>query len=270
MPRSDQEGSSMDAGLAGSTVLVTGASGGIGLACARAFAAEGASLALHYHRQRAVLEQVVDDLAVPTALVGGDLTDEGAVEAMYSETLDAFGRIDVVVVNHGIWNPRATALHEMSLEQWRETLDVDLTSAFLVCRAFLRHLDASPREAASLVLVGSTAALFGEADHADYSAAKAGMTHGLTLSLKNEIVRLAPRGRVNCVCPGWTDTPMAAGHADDPAAVSWATATMPLAKIATPEDVAGAVVFLASDRLAGHISGAMLPVAGGMEGRRLR
>jgi len=117
--------------------------------------------------------------------------------------------------------------------------------------------------------VSSTAAVFGEANHADYAAAKAGMAYGLTHSLKNEIVRLAPLGRVNCVCPGWTDTPMAAGHTDDPAAVHRATATMALRKVARPEDIAAAIVFLTSDRLAGHISGAVLTIAGGMEGRLL-
>jgi len=119
------------------------------------------------------------------------------------------------------------------------------------------------------VLVASTAALFGEAEHADYAAAKAAMAYGLTRSLKNEIVRLAPRGRVNCVCPGWTRTPMAAYGLADAAALARVQATMALRKIAEPEDVAGLIVFLTAERLAGHISGAIVPVAGGMEGRLL-
>ncbi len=89
-------------------------------------------------------------------------------------------------------------------------MDTDLTGAFLTTRGFLRHLADSPREEASIVFVASTAALFGEENHTDYSAAKAAMAYGMTRSLKNEIVRLAPRGRVNCVCPGWVMTPMAA------------------------------------------------------------
>ncbi len=259
----------MDTELKSKSVLITGASGGIGLATARAFAEEDASLALHYHTQAGPTRALCGELDVPAITVGADLRDEGETDRMFSEVLQAFPRLDVLVVNAGIWRSQAVPLHHMTLAQWRETLEADLTSVFLTCRAFLRHLAEVPRESAAIILVGSTAALFGEADHADYAAAKAGMGYGLTRSLKNEMIRLAPRGRVNCVCPGWTDTPMAAGHADDPAAVARATATMSLRKIARPEDVASTIVFLASERLAGHISGANVPVAGGMEGRLL-
>jgi 3-oxoacyl-[acyl-carrier protein] reductase len=216
------------------------------------------------------VRRLAADLAVPCAVVGADLRAEAEVDAMFAASIQVLGRIDVVVVNAAIWNPAVSPLHAMALAQWQDTLEADLTSAFLTCRAFLRHLCETPREAAALVLVGSTAALFGEANHADYAAAKAAMVFGLTRSLKNEIVRLAPRGRVNAVCPGWTDTPMAGDFTTDRAAMARATATMPLAKIAQPEDVAAAIVFLASHRLAGHVSGAVLPVAGGMEGRMLR
>lgn len=187
-------------------------------------------------------------------MVQADLRDERQVEFLFDEALARLPRIDAVVVNAGVWTDRAVPLHEMTLEQWRATLDADLTSAFLTCRAFLRHLAAEPRETAAIVLVASTAALFGEADHADYSAAKAALAYGLTLSLKNEIVRLAPRGRVNCVCPGWTRTPMAENVLND-AVVRRVQATMSLEKLGQPGDVAAAIVFLASDRLAGHISG---------------
>lgn len=250
-------------------MLVTGASGGIGQAVARAFAAEGARVVAHYHRGRRAAEELVAELETPAVALGADLRDEGQVDELLRHALERFARLDALVVNAGIWIEEPAPLHRMSLAQWRETLESDLTSAFLTCRAFLRHLESAPRESASIVLVGSTAGLFGEAGHADYAAAKAGLAHGLTLSLKNEIVRLAPRGRVNCVCPGWVATPMAASAMAVPGAVERATATMALRKVARPEDVARAVMFLSSDPLAGHLSGTLLPVAGGMEGRLL-
>ena len=259
----------MESELAGKCVLITGASGGIGLATARALAAEGAHLILHYHTRVEPLIELRRELNLLGVVISADLRDEEEVERLFAEAQPAFPRIDSVVVNAGVWHAQAIPLHELSVNQWRQTLDADLTSAFLTCRAFLRHLAAVPREAASIVLVGSTAAIFGEAGHADYAAAKAALVYGLTLSLKNEIIRLAPRGRVNCVCPGWTRTPMATPHVEDPDTLRQIWATMALRKIATPEDVAAAIVFLASDRLAGHISGAILPVAGGMEGRLL-
>ena len=259
----------MNAELSGKVVLITGASGGIGSATARAFAAEGARLILHYHKNRDLADSLCREIGPAARALQADLRDERQTDAMFAEALAAFPRIDVLIVNAGIWHAAPVALHEMSLEQWHSTIESDLTSAFLCTRAFLRHLAASPRDEAAIVLVGSTAALFGEADHADYAAAKAGLTQGLTLSLKNEIVRLAPRGRVNCVCPGWTDTPMATSHAIGGVMPSAAGATMPLPKMAQPEDIAASIVFLASDRLAGHVSGAIIPVAGGMEGRLL-
>jgi 3-oxoacyl-[acyl-carrier protein] reductase len=259
----------MDTGLAGQTVLITGASGGIGLALARAFAAEGAGLVLHYHTQAEPVERLRAELRVPSIAVGADLRREDDVERLLTTALQTFANVDVAIVNAGIWHATAVPLHEMSLDQWRATFEADATSAFLTCRAFLRHLAKAPREAAALVLIGSTAALFGEEGHADYAAAKAAMVYGLTGSLKNEIVRLAPRGRVNCICPGWTETPMAAEQLADKNLLARVTATIALHKVATPEDVAAAAVFLASDRLAGHISGAILPVSGGMEGRLL-
>jgi 3-oxoacyl-[acyl-carrier protein] reductase len=136
----------------------------------------------------------------------------------------------------------------------------------LTARAFLRGLE--DRGDGSLVLVGSTAGIFGEAGHADYAAAKSAIVHGLLLSMKNEIVRIAPRARVNAVCPGWTYSPMTRGEVDEEV-LERVTATMPLRKIARPEDVARQVVVLASDELSGHVTGQVVTVAGGMEGRLL-
>ncbi len=259
----------MRSGLEKQTVLVTGASGGIGAATARALADEGANVVLHYRTNRESVDALAKELDVETVIVRADVSVEADVDAMYAATLSTFLRLDAIVVNAGIWIEGETPLHEMSLEQWERTMATDLTGAFLTCRGFMRHLAEKSRDEASIVFVASTAAVFGEENHADYSAAKAAMAYGMTRSLKNEIVRLAPRGRVNCVCPGWVDTPMAASSMEDPTAIPRVTATMALRKIATPADVARAIVFFTSAALAGHLSGSILPIAGGMEGRLL-
>ena len=116
------------------------------------------------------------------------------------------------------------------------------------------------------MLVGSTAGLFGEAGHADYAAAKSAIVRGLLLSLKNEVVRVAPPRACNAVCPGWTESPMTR-EVDDPALVDASRGRWRSARSRTPEDVARQVVVLASDELSGHVTGQVVIVAGGMEGR---
>jgi 3-oxoacyl-[acyl-carrier protein] reductase len=117
-------------------------------------------------------------------------------------------------------------------------------------------------------MIASTAGVFGEAGHADYAAAKSAIAGGLLLSLKNEVSRIAPLARVNVVAPGWTESPMTRGHVD-PERVRAVSRTMALRKVAQPEDVARQVVALASDEISGHVTGQVVVVAGGMEGRVL-
>jgi 3-oxoacyl-[acyl-carrier protein] reductase len=264
----------MDAALSGKVVLITGASGGIGTAVARAFAAEGARLALHYRRNRAPLEKLAGQLkTVEWRAWRADLRKASDVARLFAEARQRFGRLDVLVASAGIWVAESVPVHRMNLAQWQNTLATDLTSVFLCCREFFRVVKG--QGSGSVVLVGSTAGVFGEAGHADYAAAKAAIGYGLARTLKNELARIAPHtkeycgGRVNCVCPGWTITPMTAALLQDPALVTQAAATMALPQLARPEDIANAVVFLASDRLARHITGQTLVVAGGMEGRWL-
>jgi 3-oxoacyl-[acyl-carrier protein] reductase len=246
-------------------VLVTGASGGIGSACARAFAAEGARVLIHCHfgvdRARALAEELGG-----APIAQADLTEVASVDRLFEEARAALGCVDICVEVQGIWPREDVPVWELPLERWEETLRTNLTSTYLVARGFLREVTESGH--GSLVLVGSTAGIYGEAGHADYAAAKSAVLGGFLLSLKNEIVRIAPHGRVNAVAPGWTESPMTRGLVD-PEQVRRVSRTMALRKVARPQDVAAQVVVLASDVLSNHVTGQVVVVAGGMEGRVL-
>jgi 3-oxoacyl-[acyl-carrier protein] reductase len=256
----------MDTGLDGKRVLVTGASGGIGGACARAFAEEGCRLVLHYNRGRERVEALASELE-GAIVAQADLTREEDVERLFAESRDALGGLDACAAVAGVWPEEDVPLWGLPLERWEETLRSNLTATFLTARGFLREVERNGH--GSLVLVGSTAGVFGEAGHADYAAAKSAVVGGLLLSIKNEVVRVAPRARVNAVCPGWTVTPMARQALEDPTVLERATRTMALRKAAEAEDVARQVVVLASDEISGHVTGQVVVVAGGMEGRLL-
>jgi 3-oxoacyl-[acyl-carrier protein] reductase len=255
--------SRMETGLAGKHVLVTGGSGGIGGACVRAFAAEGARVVIHYFRGRERAEGLAAELGGAPVL-SADLTVEEDVDRLFEAARDALGRVDVCAAVAGAWPSADEPVWELPLTRWRATLDANLTATFLTARAFLREVERNG--GGSLVLVGSTAGIFGEAGHADYAAAKSAILGGLLLSLKNEVVRIAPRARVNAVAPGWTESPMTRGLVDEER-VRAISRTMALRKVAQPEDVARQVVVLASDELSGHVTGQVVTVAGGMEGR---
>ena len=246
--------------MQGKRVLVTGASGGIGSACARAFAAEDCELVLHYHHGKERAEALQAEIG--GVALQADLTSEEDADHLFVEA----GPLDVCAAVAGVWPRPDEPVWELPLERWEETLRANLTSTFLTARGFLHGV--AERGHGSLVMVASTAGLFGEAGHADYAAAKSAIAYGLMLSLKNEVVRVAPRARVNVVAPGWTYSPMTRGAIDDEL-VRRITRTMPLRKVALAEDVAAQVVVLASDEISGHVTGQVVTVAGGMEGRVL-
>jgi 3-oxoacyl-[acyl-carrier protein] reductase len=259
----------MDGKLSNRVVLVTGASGGIGGELVRAFVTEGARVVAHFNERGDAVRELAHELGGACVPFGADLTLEADVERLFAEIEAGLGPVEIVIANAGFWPSEDVPLQNMTLKQWDSTLSVNLTSVFLCMREFfrgiVRHQIADPAG----VLIGSTAGIFGEAGHADYAAAKAGLIYGLARSLKNEICRLAPHGRVNVVCPGWTLTSQIQRVAVDPVQLQRVMQTIPLRKIGRPHDVAMAVVYLASSHLSGHVSGQIVTVSGGMEGRVL-
>lgn len=253
----------METGLSGRGVLVTGGAGGIGTAVVRAFAAEGARVAIHHRTSREAAHHLAAE--VGGVALEADLTIESEVDALIPAAVAALGRVDVCIANAGVWPTEDLPVWQLPLDRWEATLRSNLTATFLTARAFLRH--AATTGVGSLVLVGSTAGVFGEAGHADYAAAKGAIVSGLLLSMKNEAARIGNGVRVNAVAPGWTVTPMIGDKGLDESNVARVTATMPLKKFGKPEDVAAQVVALASDRISGHVTGQVVVIAGGMEGR---
>ncbi len=218
--------------LQGKRALVTGGARGIGKATVEMFRAAGAEVFSSSRREH------------------GDLAELANVQRLAGAVT---GPLDYLVVNHGVWEADDMPLTRMSDAQWRSTISQNLDSYFFVVRAFGPRV----REGGAVVLVASTAAQRGEAHHADYAASK-GAVVALTKSLA---IELAPKIRVNCVAPGWADTEMAA----KPYAGGGRKkieGTIPLARVAAPEDVAGPILFLCSD-LARHITGEILNVNGG-------
>ena len=183
---------SMDTGLAGKGVIITGGAGGIGQAVVRAFGAEGARVAVHYRTSKLAAEQLAAE--VGGVALGADLRVETEGDNLIPRAVEALGRVDVVVANAGVWPPADRPIWELPLDRWKETLEANLTATFLTVRGFLRH--AANTGQGNLVMISSTAGIFGEAGHADYAAAKGAILSGLLLSAKNEATRLGGEIRV--------------------------------------------------------------------------
>jgi 3-oxoacyl-[acyl-carrier protein] reductase len=244
-------------GLEGKRALVTGGSRGIGHATVRLLAREGARVAFTWRtgerEARALVAEIEAEGGQAVALQA-DLTDEAQARGVFDQVDETLGGLDLFVGNHGIWPPDPVPLADMSTEQWRRTLAVNLDSLFYVTREAARRTADHGR----IVLVSSTAGQRGEAFHGDYAATKGGV-----ISLvKGLAVELAPRGiTVNAVAPGWVDTDMVSGALEG-AARERALEGIPLGRIATAHDVAGPIVFLCSP-LARHVTAEVLNVNGG-------
>jgi len=259
----------VDLELAGKVVFITGASGGIGRALARTFAAEGAKLALHANSNITWLREFIvkQGWQENAMALQADVADPVAVESAMQAAVKHFGRVDTCIANAGKWPLPDELIHQISPQRMRNTIDVNLYGAIWTARAFFAQLTPRPdQHGTSLTFIGSTAGRFGERGHVDYSLSKAGL-YGLVRTLKNEIVQLDPFGRVNMVEPGWTVTEMAREALDRDGTIKRVVKTMPVRQLARAEDIARMVAVLSSPTASRHVSGEVVTVAGGMEGR---
>ena len=244
--------------LRGKVALITGASRGIGAATAIRFAEAGADLALNYFKHEEEATHVAAQarsMGVRAATIQADVSRFDDVREMFRRTLDEFGGLDIVVANAGVWTDGG--VDELEEKQWQETIDVNLKGVYACCHFAARHMKS--QRSGCIITVSSTAGQRGEALHSHYAASKGGII-SLTKSLASE---LGPFGiNVNSIAPGWVDTDMSAGPLRDSRELRDIVANIPLRRVATAADIAGPIVFLASD-LARHITGEILNVNGG-------
>lgn len=243
--------------LRGKRALVTGGSRGIGGATSRLLAQCGADVAVHYRSRVSDADAMVSELrslGVRAMAVPAELADRAAVDACCATVAAAWGGIDILIGNAGIWPEEEVPVDGMSDERWLRTMHENVDGMFYSTRAALRHMGPGGR----VVLVSSTAGQRGESLHADYGASKGAMIS----FVKSVAVEVASRGiTVNSVAPGWVDTEMCANVFANGGRERIAR-TIPVGRIATPDDIASPIVFLCTPA-ARHITGEILNVNGG-------
>ena len=243
--------------LRGKAAVVTGGSRGIGRAACLLLAQSGADVALGYRSNSKAAAGVAEEIRKmgrKALAIQGDLSRRGDAEALMSAAMKALGRIDILVNNHGIW--KDGPIGSMTEEDWDETLDVNLKGVFLCTRA---ALPAMRRQGSGRIInIASTAGQRGEAQHSHYAASK-GAIISFTKSLGPELCRSGIL--VNCVAPGWVDTDMSTEALAGPDREK-ILATIPMGRPGTAEEIAGGILFLASD-LSGYCCGEILNINGG-------
>ena len=249
--------------LSGKVALISGGSRGIGAAAVSMFAAAGAKVAFSYRSARAEAEALAKECGAGVCYpIASDLKNPEAARALVAETVRHFGRLDILVANHGVWPPDDVPIERMSDEQWRSTLSINLDGVFGLVKHAVAQMKSQPRMSAPaghIVLISSASGQRGEAFHCDYSATK-GAIISLTKSLATE---LASAGiYVNCVAPGWVDTDMSAGALADPKSGDEIRRTIPMGRVGRPEEIAAPVLFLCTEH-AGFINGEVFNINGG-------
>jgi 3-oxoacyl-[acyl-carrier protein] reductase len=244
--------------LRNKVALITGGSRGIGAATAVKFAQAGADLVVNFASHYEQAGRVVEECrlhGVRAIALRADVSQFEDVRALFDRTLSEFGRIDILVANAGIWT--GAAIDELDEKTWQQTIDINLKGVYLCCHFAAKVM--KPQRSGCIITVSSTAGQRGEAFHSHYAASKGGVI-SFTKSLASE---LGPYGiTVNAVAPGWVDTDMAAEPLSDPRQLEKILEVIPLGRVASADDIAGPILFLASD-LARHITGEVLNVNGG-------
>jgi 3-oxoacyl-[acyl-carrier protein] reductase len=253
----------MHLSLSGKVALVTGGSRGIGRATVRMFIAAGARVLFSYEKAREKADQLVGELGSENcAARAADLSGFEAPRELVAAAVERFGRLDILVANHGVWPRPDVPIDQMTDAQWKKTVAVNLDSVFALVKhavAQMKQQEQSGAAAGHLVLLSSTAGQRGEAFHSDYAATK-----GALISLvKGLSTELAPHAiYVNCVAPGWVDTDMSQPILRDPKTRDEVLRKIPLGRVARPEEIAAPVLFLCTEH-AGFITGEIFNVNGG-------
>jgi 3-oxoacyl-[acyl-carrier protein] reductase len=248
----------MNLTLDNEVALITGGSRGIGAAAVRLFVAAGAKVVFNYQAAEAQAETLVRQCgAANCRAVQSDLSTTQAAQHLVSSAISAFGRLDILVANHGIWPPEDAPVERMSDEQWHRTIAVNLDSVFALVKHSVGQM--KKQGGGHIVLVSSTAGQRGEAFHCDYAASKGAlisMVKGLSTELARDHIH------VNCVAPGWVDTDMSAAALKDPPTRDKVFRTIPMGRVGTPDEIAGPILFLCTS-YAGFITGEVFNVNGG-------
>jgi 3-oxoacyl-[acyl-carrier protein] reductase len=249
--------------LSGKVALISGGSRGIGAATVRMFSAAGAKVAFSYRNASTQAEALADecgrDVCHP---IVADLNNPEAARKCVLQTVERFGRLDILVANHGVWPVADVSIDEMSDAQWRSTMSINLDGVFGLVKYAVTQMKAQDRTsgpAGHIVLISSTSGQRGEAFHSDYSATK-GALISMVKSLAAELA--SDEIYVNCVAPGWVNTEMSAEALQDPASGEEILRTIPLGRVGRPEEIAAPVLFLCTD-YASFITGEIFNVNGG-------
>lgn len=243
--------------------LITGGSRGIGAATVRMFVAAGAQVMFNYEKAHERAEKLVKELGQERcATMACDLSSTDTARDLVAAAIKRFSRLDILVANHGIWPAEDVPIDQMPEAQWRRTIAINIESVFSLIKHSVAQMKKQGKSAAvagHIVLISSTAGQRGEAFHCDYAATKGAlisMVKGLSTELAGDGIY------VNSVAPGWVDTDMSTPALSDPVRRSKVFATIPLGRVAKPEEIAAPILFLCTPH-AGFITGEIFNVNGG-------